>query len=249
MKITTLQLMAFCGALLYIGIYHIQGLAVETLAPIKALPILLLVVMVRVLGDGRPYANRIACGLSLGGVGNICFELEGRVSPYGISLFSIGMIFFLFGMVAYAYAFLANDVKFSFVASSLAFAYAAAVYGVLRPKLPDAIVASIFVYAVVAAIMMALAFARVPEGFSYRWSSWCSIGGTVLFTVTSTILGYDRFVTAVPNAKVIFLSTYYVAQFLTAMSAKGSQVRPLTRSLGSVENFQNGQSFRSADMD
>jgi len=102
-------------------------------------------------------------------------------------------------------------------------------------------------YAVVSALSMTLALSRQPEGQA-SLSSWrCGSAGAILFTAAASVLGYARFVTAIPHAKLTFMVLYYLAQYLVAISAWGSLARPLHKTLGSVENFTNGQSFRVDD--
>ena len=115
----------------------------------------------------------------------------------------------------------------------------------LRPNVPAGLFGIIGAYAALIAVLLLLAFSRQPEGLHPRWSFWCASTGAVLLTASSTILGYDRFVDALPQAKLLFMTCYYLAQYMITMSVKGAQPRQLSKALGSVENFQRGQSFRS----
>jgi len=162
-----------------------------------------------------------------------------------VPLFLIGMGFFVAGLCAFSFAFSANTISVSAVTSALPIAYAAAVFNVLRPTVPAGMLVPVFTYAVIIAALLLLAFSRHPEGIAPVWSWRCASAGAVLFTATSTILGYNRFVGAVPHAKLIFVVCYYLAQYMITMSVKGAQARQLSKSLGSVENFQMGQGFRT----
>ena len=124
-------------------------------------------------------------------------------------------------------------------------ASAAVIFNVLRPKLPEELLLPVSGYVIVIAAMLALALSRRPEGFAAQWSWRCGAAGAVLFAVSDTLLAYNRFVGAMPHAKMAVAATYFIAQFLIALSTRGSQPRPLSKALGSVENFQTGQHFRT----
>jgi len=245
-KIQALQLMALVGALVY-GALFFSGTGLELLALCKALPVFLLLWMVLIVGDRRPYGVRIAWALAACAVGNVCFELEALPALKGAALFPIGVGCFLVGHCTYIYAFLANPSQFTLGATLLPMASVAMIFNVLRPSLPPSLFTPVLLYATIMGVEITLALSRVPDGYSST-SSWrCAVAGTVCFTAASTVLGYDRFSGAVPHTKVVAMTSYYAAQYLLAISAKGSQARPLSRSLGSVENFMNGQSFRTHD--
>jgi len=195
------------------------------------------------LGQGRTYASRVAVGLVSCAVGNICFELE-AVAQSHVPLFFVGMGFFVAGLCAMSYAFFANPIRVSALTSAPPIAFAAMVFNVLRPTVPFGLLGPVFAYAAVIAGLLLLAFSRQPEGLHPVWSWRCASAGAVLFTATSTLLGYSRFVSTVAHAKLIFMICYYLAQYLITMSVQGAEPRQLSKALGSVENFQSGQSFR-----
>jgi len=244
-KVYMLQALIMIGTMWYTGLLYGAGVSLEFLVPFKIAPILLMIQMVLVLSDRSGYGARIAWGLACCALGNICFELEGRAMIAGDPpLFMIGLGFFMLGNAAYASAFIANKVVVSASTATLPIAVAAAVFGVLQPHLPPKMFVPILVYAIAMAGVMLLAFSREPQGYAPIWSWRCASAGALLFTLTSTILGYHRFVAAVPHAKLLFMASYYLSQYAMAMSVRGAQARPLTKALGSVENFANGQSFR-----
>ena len=51
-----------------------------------------------------------------------------------------------------------------------------------------------------------------------------AIGGALMFVVSDSVLGYDRFVAAGPRTKqteLAVMATYYAAQYLIALSLNG----------------------------
>jgi len=241
-KVQLLHLLIAVGAIGYASLVDSE-VPVKVLALFKVFPVILMILMAHALSNRRSYGMRVAFGLALCAIGNTCFELEG-LAPAHVPLFLIGLGFFLAGLCAFSYAFSANAISLSAATSALPVVYAAVVFNLFRPTMPAELRPPVFAFAAIIAALLLLAFSRQPEGLS-PLSSWrFASAGAVLFTATSTILGYDRFVGAVPHAKRIFMVTYYLALYLITMSTKGAQARQLSRALGSVENFQKGQNFR-----
>ena len=246
-KVQLLQALACLIAVIYVAVSVASGFSSEVLIPFKPLPICLMLLMVLIVADGRAYGAWIARGLALGAMGNIILELElANVIP-GAPLFPIGICCFLLGHCCYARAFLANSIVLSFFTAAPPLACAAIIFNMLQPSLSTEMKGLILIYATVIACTMVLAFARKPEGVAVQWSWSCASSGTIFFTVASTVLGYDRFVGSFPHGRQAATSIYYIAQYLIAMSTRGAQPRPLSKSHGSVENFAKGQSFRVDD--
>ena len=61
------------------------------------------------------------------------------------------------------------------------------------------------------------------------WSWRCAAAGATIFAASDTVLAINRFAGAVPYAKLVIMATYYLAQYSIALSARGSQPRPITK--------------------
>ena len=194
------------------------------------------------------YGTRVALGLFFCAFGDVCLELEDPQSGSTVPFFIMGLGSGLIGHLAYTFAFYAQA-PVSIATAALPVVAAGVVFNVLRPSLPADDAGPVVAYIVVACSMMALAFSRRPDDFSALFSWRCGSAGAIFFAVSDSLLAYDRFVAAVPKAKVLVAASYFVAQFLIALSARGSQPRPLSKALGSVENFMTGQGFRHIDDD
>lgn len=243
-----LQMIQFCvvlSSVIYLILAHVR-LSQMLLMPFKTLPVGLMILMVLTLGDRREYGTRVALGLLFCAVGDACLALEESTPEWKHPLFLVGLGSGLIGHCSYASAFF-SQAPVTFRTAALPVALAGVVFYLLRPRLPEDLLVPVFSYIVVAGATMALALSRKPDGFSALWSWRCGSAGALLFAVSDTLLAYDRFVGPVPQAKLLVAATYLLAQFLIAMSARGSQPRPLSKALGSVENFQTGHGFRVMD--
>jgi len=249
-KVQILQLLSLLSCALYLFLANGAGIDVTLLAPFKVLPISLMLLMVLVIGDRRSYGNRVGFGLVSCACGDICLELEGVVSmPPGVpSLFIIGLAAGLIGHCAYVSAFM-SQARVTLGAAIAPLSCAGVIASFLWPKLPADLVVPVGAYIAVLASMITLALARQPEGFAPLWSWRCGAAGAAFFALSDTLLACDRFLGALPYASALVASSYFLAQFLIAMSARGSQPRPLSKALGSVENFMTGQSFRTDQQD
>ena len=235
-RIDETRLATGCSILVYAcAVFYAELFSNTMISLAKVLPLGLMLRLALLLGDGRPYAWRIACGLTLSAIGDVCLEMEKAHTR--LPLFLVGLGSFLGGHCAYIYAFFANPVELRPVSVLIPSLYSLCVFvAVLWPSLPSDMVVPVGAYVLVITLMMVAALSRKPEGYASLWSFRCAATGALLFAVSDTILAYNRFVGVVPGAKVAIMSTYYLAQYAITMSARGAQSRPLTRALGSVEN-------------
>ena len=212
------------------------SLSLEIVAFLKAVPIFLLLALVMLLGDMKPYANRMALGLMFCAVGDVCLELDGggrTVLPF----FFIGLASFFVGHCCYTLAFATNRIDLTVLKVVPAMIYCASIFLVLRPSLPADLYFPVLAYALAIGLMCVFGLCRQPAGHAPLWSSRCSAVGAIVFCASDTILAYNRFVAPIPHAKYSIMFTYYLAQYILVMSARGAMARPLTKALGSVENF------------
>ena len=132
--------------------------------------------------------------------------------------FIAGLVSFLIGHIFYTAAFAADGgLQLSWWLLPLA-AYGAIMYGVLHPhlgKMRGPVIAYILVILVMA-----------WQGLT-RWSVLPTTGtllaavGAVVFVISDSTLALDRFREKFRSARVIVLSTYWLAQWLIALSVGG----------------------------
>lgn len=213
-----LQVGVIVSALLFL-ILH-ESIPVSLRAQVKVVPIFLMLVLALAVGGMGTYSRRIAYGLACCAIGDVCLELESGLPKGGalIPYFLLGLIWFFFGHCCYAWAFASTsrlDVTLLTFAPPLS--YSTGVYCTLFRSLPDQLVVPVGAYSTVIAIMSALALSRCPAA---QWSYYCGAGGAITFTVSDTVLGYNRFVNPLPHAKLSIMTTYYLGQYLIALSAR-----------------------------
>jgi uncharacterized membrane protein YhhN len=213
-------------------------ISIEMAAAIKTVPILLLIALVMLLGDRKPYANRMAVGLMFCAVGDVCLELDSG-GWTAIPFFLLGLASFFLGHSCYALAFAINRIELTLLKVVPVIIYLISIFLILRPSLPANLYVPVLAYTLMIGLMCILGLCRRPAGHAPLWSSLCSAFGAIVFCASDTILAYNRFVDPIPHAKYFIMFTYYLAQYILVMSARGAMARPLTKALGSVENFSS----------
>lgn len=157
-----------------------------------------------------PYAFWIMAGLLFGLFGDVFLMFPDR-------LFRMGLVSFLIGHVFYIFAF-TSGVGFGFTVSILlpVGVFGGIVFLLLRPHLKT-MLWPVVVYILVICLMATQA-----------WSRWSEIGGSLqaalgaaLFLISDAILALNRFRKPFRRARAMNLSTYFLAQWLIALSVGG----------------------------
>lgn len=166
----------------------------------------------RAPGSTRTYALAILLGLLCSLAGDIFLMLPG-------DRFIAGLVSFLLAHVAYIVAFVtAPGARFT-LQSSLTFLplilYGAVVFGQLGPHL-GSLRLPVFVYllVIVAMAWCALERWRVAQTVSTRLAAL----GALLFVLSDSALARNRFIGRFKLAQAIILGTYFMAQWLIALS-------------------------------
>ena len=152
----------------------------------------------------------ISFGLALSLCGDIFLMWPDR-------LFRHGLLAFLLAHVSYLMAF-TRGIKFPanrlVVVGFLGFA--AVDYFSLYSNLPQGLALPVAIYSFAVTTMAAQALGRY---LLLRTSAaMLAAIGAIFFVISDTLLGFDRFHTAIPLAPVFVLVPYYVAQLLIALS-------------------------------
>jgi hypothetical protein len=247
-KSALLTLLAVANCALYAGLVLSSNTAAEVLALSKAGSLILVLAMVRVLGYGHSYGNRVSIGLICCAIGDMCLELESSglaaLANYQPSLFLVALACDFAGEAALAFAFVSQAQPSLGTAVAPIACAAIFVHALLLPGFPPNLLAPVLAHTIALLSMLVLAYSRMPTGL-YPRDSWRSgSAGATLLAASKALFVYDRFVGAVPYAKLATALTYLAAQLLLAVSVHGATPRPLNKALGSVENFAKAQSFR-----
>ncbi|HEY8601728.1 MAG TPA: lysoplasmalogenase, partial [Thermomicrobiales bacterium] len=160
----------------------------------------------------RGYALAILLGLLCSLAGNVVLMLPG-------DRFVAGLVSFLLAHIAYIVAFVAApEVRFT-LASSLTLLplilYGTAIFWRLMPHL-GGVRLPVFVYLLVT---VAMAWCAVDRWRVAQTTSAASAAlGGLLFVISDSTLAWNRFIGRFRSAQAIVLGTYFMAQWLIALS-------------------------------
>lgn len=174
----------------------------------KPMPALLLAGLVRRREHGT-YARRLAVGLVLSAVGDLCMELRGG--------FLAGLGVFLLAHLAYAAAFLAEGRRPGLLRALPFLAFAGGAFAVLRPGL-GGLVAPVALYVTAIAVMMWRAACCLGEPGRPGVARVAALGGAILFAASDLLIGLDRFRAPIPHGRVAILALYWAGQAGIALS-------------------------------
>lgn len=166
-------------------------------ALVKCLPILCLVLMVRASAslDARtPFSAALLCSA----VGDICL-IWPSAFLYGLGAFAVAHLLYIWtlGFTLLRLRLLLPIALFS------------APYAILLLRsLPADMVLPVVVYALVLTCTLWRGLAR---GGAAGW-------GSLLFTVSDSVLAWSTFVGPLPHSRLVIMTTYYAAQLLLALS-------------------------------
>ena len=106
--------------------------------------------------------------------------------------------------------------------------YAAGFVGLVWDRIPeDLLKGAVCFYALTIALMLWSACRRLGSIRSLRSSQRIAVLGAVLFVISDSIIGIDKFRAPVPSAKLAIMVTYYSAQYCLARSVNGSTPVPV----------------------
>lgn len=175
----------------------------------KPLPVLCLLVFVLGSGIDR-YARLIAAGLALSILGDVLLEFP--------RLFVAGLGAFLAAHVSYTLAFLSATRRLAVLHALPFLAWLALVYTRLRPGLGNMVV-PVTVYVLAIGAMMWRAAACVGSEGPPRRAELSAVLGAVLFGLSDTLIGLDRFQAPIPGVRYPVILLYWAGQLLIARSS------------------------------
>jgi alkenylglycerophosphocholine hydrolase len=179
----------------------------------KPVPVLCLLVWVRGQADDR-YARLVATGLGLSALGDILLEFPG--------LFVAGLGAFLCAHIAYIIAFLTEKARLHLARALPFLAWLGLAYANMHPGLGGMRV-PVTIYVIVIGAMMWRAAARVGDVAGAMPAAI----GAVLFGLSDTLIGLDRFHAPIPGARYAIGLLYWAGQ--TGLSQRRLGPEPVTR--------------------
>ena len=233
----------------YLLANELLKLSYPAMACLKVLPIATLCLLVATIprhpsDPPQSYAKFVALGLGLSGCGDMLLELEPMVA--GDLLFLLGLGAFLAAHWLYIQAFASHLAAcrqqaalpadpLSLPLAAACGAYAASFFQLLRssgdmaPALQPPV--AFYAFSIGTMLWFALRVFRAPSAPGGSNSSSKSGGvrsgvalvGALLFVVSDSVLGYNKFVAPLAHQKVAVMVTYYGAQICLAFSAAGGR--------------------------
>jgi uncharacterized membrane protein YhhN len=175
----------------------------------KPVPVLCLLVWV-LARDRDRYARLIAAGLALSALGDVLLELPG--------LFVAGLGAFLCAHISYIMAFLTESTRPRLLRATPFLIWLALAYTRMRPGLGGMAV-PVTVYVIVVGVMMWRAAARIGE----VPSALPSTIGAVLFGLSDTLIGLDRFHAPIPGVRYPIIFLYWAGQMGISLSRRRTE--------------------------
>ncbi len=200
---------ALCSALLFIYGLAIDSTELRLLT--KGLPVLALIFWLRSAPVG-PYRRWISLGLLFSLAGDIILD-------WPADLFVFGLGAFLIGHLCYLVAYLSDSQRFAPLALLLALAAGGGMFAVLASRPLGPLLIPVAFYALTISAMLWRALARVGEPKIARASAWLAAVGAVLFVISDSLIGINRFVAPFDAARYAIIVTYWLGQFGIAASA------------------------------
>lgn len=157
----------------------------------------------------------IGLGLVFGWMGDVFLMLQ--------DAFVLGLAAFLIGHVLYIYAFLLQTKpqnltrhKGYLLPTGLLATYGFYFFGVLKPSL-GILEIPVILYIVAISAMVIFAFTRRTQ--TNLASFLAAFFGAILFVVSDSFLAINKFVAYMPNASLLIMSTYILAQYGITLGA------------------------------
>ncbi|MND28509.1 YhhN-like protein [compost metagenome] len=176
----------------------------------KPLPILALLFWLRGAPAG-PYRRWIAVGLSLSMLGDILLE-------WPTDLFVFGLGAFLLAHLAYLRAYLLASHRLAPLPLLVAAVAGGAIFALLASGGLGSLLLPVACYALAISAMLWRALARLGVGLD-RQSALLAAGGAVLFVISDSLIGINRFVSPFASASYLIILSYWLGQWGIAASA------------------------------
>ena len=211
-----------------------------SLVGLKLLPMGIIYTLADKLGSiasnplSKRYAGCIQVGLALSALGDLCLELESHLESDRAKLcFLGGLGSFLLAHLAYVYALFTNADSISWSAIFLSYSYAGCFVFFLWDGISATFMkGAVAFYATALASMLCAAICRGGTSQATRASVVNGVIGALLFTVSDSVLGFDRFKVSGDRVKLVeitIMSTYYAAQYFLALSINGTNAMSQTQ--------------------
>lgn len=208
-------LFALISGLVFIYGLHIDSTALRLLT--KGLPVIALIFWLRSAPQGE-YRRWISIGLLFSLGGDILLDIpETQLA----NQFVLGLGSFLIGHLAYVVAYTSDTRKLAPMALLIALACGGSMFWVLNSK-PEGLgplLIPVALYALTITAMLWRALARLGVDGIPRNSALLAAAGALLFVISDSMIGINRFVQPFDEARYAIIITYWLGQYGIAASA------------------------------
>ncbi|CAG0905119.1 unnamed protein product [Cyprideis torosa] len=212
------KLVPFCMATAIYYAVFIPNDEPSTFAMVlKCLPVLSLIFFVLShgisFGQEHAYSRRVLFGLTFSMFGD-AFLIYKEAFVHGVAAFAIAHILYIS-----AFGFSPLKPAIGGILGGVAFVG----YYFAAPFRNGPLVYIIPMYIILLTVMCWRAIARV-QFFEelWTWTKLCSSVGGIVFVISDTVLGVNRFLVPVPYHQAIIMTTYYFAQLMISLSVVDS---------------------------
>lgn len=202
------------------GLVFIYGLYIDSTALrllTKGLPVIALIFWLRSAPQGE-YRRWISIGLLFSLGGDILLDIpETQLA----NQFVLGLGSFLIGHLAYVVAYTSDTRKLAPMALLIALACGGSMFWVLNSK-PEGLgplLIPVALYALTITAMLWRALARLGVDGIPRNSALLAAAGALLFVISDSMIGINRFVQPFDEARYAIIITYWLGQYGIAASA------------------------------
>ena len=190
-------------------------------ALLKVVPILFLMF----ISKTSTYGKKIKFGLLFSSFGDLFLELQ-ELEGFDY-FFILGLASFLIGHVWYIAAYASGKLNLRASLLTPPTVFALGMIFVLFPHLDEDLKIPVCVYACVIGMMAGVALCRVApsndKSVEFNTSYVLGVLGAIVFVISDTTIAVDKFMFAIPNAKIFIMVTYYLAQLGIAMSVHDAE--------------------------
>lgn len=208
-------LFALISGLVFIYGLYIDSTALRLLT--KGLPVIALIFWLRSAPQGE-YRRWISIGLLFSLGGDILLDIpETQLA----NQFIFGLGSFLIGHLAYVVAYTTDTRRLAPIALIIALVCGGSMFWVLNSK-PEGLgplLIPVALYALTITAMLWRALARLGVEGIPRNSALLAAAGALLFVVSDSMIGINRFVQPFDEARYAIIITYWLGQFGIAASA------------------------------
>ena len=208
-------LFALISGLVFIYGLYIDSTTLRLLT--KGLPVIALIFWLRTAPAGT-YRRWISLGLLFGLGGDILLDIP---EQHLANQFIFGLGSFLIGHVAYIRAYTSETRRLAPAGLLFALLCGAGMLAMLNssPEGLGPLLLPVAGYALIISCMLWRAIARIGvEGIPHN-SALLAAGGALLFVISDSLIGINRFVQPFDEAKYLIIITYWLGQFGIAASA------------------------------